>query len=84
MTTTSASTTLPVPSFADVKFQKEDVGQVMTELPSFNFYEMKESLPNHTKEQPWTSPSFSAHQSQPCSTRDEVFAIGEWAQDRIH
>jgi len=46
MTTTSASTTLPVPSFADVKFQKEDVGQVMTELPSFNFYEMKESLPN--------------------------------------
>jgi len=39
-------TTLPVPSFNEVKFQKEDVGQVMTELPAFSFYEMKESEPN--------------------------------------
>lgn len=41
-----AASTLPVPTFAPVKFQKEDVDKVMGELPAFNFYEMKEAVPN--------------------------------------
>jgi len=44
-----ATATVPATSFSTVKFQKEDVGQVMTELPEFNFYEIKESLPNPYK-----------------------------------
>jgi processing peptidase subunit alpha len=40
---------LPVPTFNEVKFQKEDVQQVMSELPAFNFYEMKEPMPNPYK-----------------------------------
>lgn len=38
----ASSTTLSVPNFSEVKFQKEDVGAVMNELPAFNFYEMLE------------------------------------------
>lgn len=45
----TAASTLPVPSFTPVKFVKEDVEQVMTELPAFNFYEMGESVPNPYK-----------------------------------
>eukprot|EP00442_Polarella_glacialis_P003066 CAMPEP_0115057212 /NCGR_PEP_ID=MMETSP0227-20121206/5632_1 /TAXON_ID=89957 /ORGANISM="Polarella glacialis, Strain CCMP 1383" /LENGTH=519 /DNA_ID=CAMNT_0002441989 /DNA_START=81 /DNA_END=1640 /DNA_ORIENTATION=- len=41
-----ATSNLPVPSFKEVKFQKEDVESVMMELPDYNFYEMKESEPN--------------------------------------
>jgi len=37
---------MPVPTFTPVKFQKENVSDVMTELPPFNFYEMKEPVPN--------------------------------------
>jgi processing peptidase subunit alpha len=36
-----ASGGLTTPSFSEVKFVKEDVGAVMSELPDFNFYEMK-------------------------------------------
>merc|ERR1712151_1226957 len=36
----------PVPTFTEVKFVKEDVESVMSELPDFNFYEMNESVPN--------------------------------------
>lgn len=43
---TPAASTLPVPTFTEVKFQKEDVEAVMTELPAFDFYEMKETVPN--------------------------------------
>lgn len=42
----AAASTLPVPAFSPVKFQKEDIEQVMSELPAFNFYEIKESEPN--------------------------------------
>jgi len=41
-----ATSTLPVPTFSQVKFAKEDVAAVMEELPEFNFYEMIESEPN--------------------------------------
>merc|ERR1719343_1907253 len=44
--TAPATSTLPVPAFTDVKFVKEDVETVMSELPEFNFYEMIESTPN--------------------------------------
>jgi processing peptidase subunit alpha len=37
---------LPALTFKEVKFMKEDVDQVMTELPAFEFYEMNESVPN--------------------------------------
>lgn len=40
---------LTAPTFSEVKFQKEDVNAVMTELPDFNFYEMKEPVPNPYK-----------------------------------
>jgi len=43
------ASTLPVPTFSEVKFKKEDVEQVMLELPEFNFYEMKEDSPNPYK-----------------------------------
>lgn len=46
---TSASSVIPAVSFSEVKFQKEDVTQVMMELPAFDFYEMKESVPNPYK-----------------------------------
>lgn len=45
----TTGSTLPVPTFAPVKFQKEDIEQVMTELPAFNFYEIKESEVNPYK-----------------------------------
>eukprot|EP00933_Yihiella_yeosuensis_P048924 TRINITY_DN453_c0_g1_i1.p1 TRINITY_DN453_c0_g1~~TRINITY_DN453_c0_g1_i1.p1 ORF type:complete len:543 (-),score=156.30 TRINITY_DN453_c0_g1_i1:399-1937(-) len=41
-----AASTLPAPTFNEVKFVKEDVEKVMMELPDYNFYEMKESTPN--------------------------------------
>jgi len=44
-----AASTLPVPTFAPVKFQKEEIEQVMSELPSFSFYEMIESEPSPYK-----------------------------------
>jgi len=44
--TAASSSTLPVPAFNQVKFVKEDVEKVMTELPDFSYYEMKESVPN--------------------------------------
>jgi len=44
-----AASTVPAQSFSVVKFQKEDVGQVMTELPAYNFYEIKEPVPNPYK-----------------------------------
>lgn len=37
---------LPAVTFNEVKFVKEDVEKVMMELPDYNFYEMKESVPN--------------------------------------
>lgn len=40
---------IPTPEFKEVKFVKEEVDDVMTELPEFNFYEMKESVPNPYK-----------------------------------
>jgi processing peptidase subunit alpha len=40
---------LPAPSFNAVKFVKEDVTNVMEELPEFNFYEMKDPVPNKYK-----------------------------------
>merc|ERR1719277_173922 len=46
VTTTPVASTFPVPSFTEVKFVKEDVEAVMSELPDFNFYEMVESVPN--------------------------------------
>lgn len=42
----AARSTLPAPTFSQVKFVKEDVEKVMQELPAFNFYEMKESSVN--------------------------------------
>jgi len=45
----ATSSSLPVPVFNEVKFQKEDVQAVMEELPAFNFYEMKEPVPNPYK-----------------------------------
>mmetsp|Transcript_45409 Transcript_45409/g.83020 ORF Transcript_45409/g.83020 Transcript_45409/m.83020 type:complete len:527 (-) Transcript_45409:92-1672(-) len=42
-------TGVPAPTFKEVKFQKEDVNDVMLELPEFNFYEMKEPVPNPYK-----------------------------------
>jgi processing peptidase subunit alpha len=42
----ATSSPLPAPSYAPIKFQKEDVEAVMTELPTYNFYEMNESVPN--------------------------------------
>jgi len=44
-----AASTLPAAQFAPVKFQKEDVEAVMKELPAFNFYEIKEPVPNPYK-----------------------------------
>jgi len=38
--------TLPAVTFKEVKFVKEDVEKVMMELPDYNFYEMKEPVPN--------------------------------------
>lgn len=43
---TAARSNLPVPTFSEIKFVKEDVEKVMQELPAFNFYEMKESSTN--------------------------------------
>eukprot|EP00928_Gymnodinium_smaydae_P041632 TRINITY_DN2814_c0_g2_i2.p1 TRINITY_DN2814_c0_g2~~TRINITY_DN2814_c0_g2_i2.p1 ORF type:complete len:524 (+),score=131.40 TRINITY_DN2814_c0_g2_i2:91-1662(+) len=40
------ASTLPAPSFTEIKFKKEDVGAVMQELPAFDFYEMKEPEAN--------------------------------------
>lgn len=40
----------PAVNFSVVKFQKEDVEQVMTELPSYNFYEIREPVPNPYKD----------------------------------
>lgn len=45
-----SSASLPAIQFAPVKFQKEDVDKVMSELPAFNFYEMKEPVPNPYKD----------------------------------
>lgn len=45
----AAASTLPAPAFTSVKFVKEDVEQVMAELPAYNFYEMKEPVPNPYK-----------------------------------
>jgi len=45
-----STSNLPVPTFAPVKFQKEDVEKVMMELPAFNFYEMREPVPNPYKD----------------------------------
>lgn len=42
----AAKLVLSAPGFAEVKFQKEDVEAVMGELPAFDFYEMKETVPN--------------------------------------
>jgi len=41
----AASSLQPV-TYKDVKFVKEDVSDVMLELPEYNFYEMKEPQPN--------------------------------------
>mmetsp|Transcript_113096 Transcript_113096/g.320384 ORF Transcript_113096/g.320384 Transcript_113096/m.320384 type:complete len:521 (+) Transcript_113096:65-1627(+) len=50
LTSTAVSTSaLPVPAFAPVKFQKEDVEQVMGEVPAFNLYEIREPAPNPYK-----------------------------------
>lgn len=46
----ATSSSLPVASFKEVKFQKENVGEVMMELPAFNFYEIKESVVNPYKD----------------------------------
>jgi processing peptidase subunit alpha len=46
---TAAATTTKTavaPAVKTVKFQKEDVNDVMSELPAFNFYELKESVDN--------------------------------------
>mmetsp|Transcript_61749 Transcript_61749/g.147317 ORF Transcript_61749/g.147317 Transcript_61749/m.147317 type:complete len:530 (-) Transcript_61749:126-1715(-) len=40
---------VPAPKFTEVKFKKEQVDDVMLELPEFNFYEMKEPVPNPYK-----------------------------------
>lgn len=45
----TAAVGLPTPAFSEVKFVKEDVEQVMQELPEFNFYEMNESVENPYK-----------------------------------
>jgi len=44
-----AASTLPAPTYTPVKFQKEDPDAVMMELPAFNYYEIKESVPNPYK-----------------------------------
>jgi len=44
-----AVSSLPIPTFAPVKFQKEEIEQVMSELPAFSFYEMNESEPSPYK-----------------------------------
>lgn len=42
--------TLPVPAFGELKFQQENLAEVMTELPAFNFYEMGEMAPHPYKD----------------------------------
>lgn len=37
---------VPAKTFSEVKFVKEDTTKVMDELPEFNFYEMKDPVPN--------------------------------------
>jgi len=44
-----SASTLPAPVFSEVKFVKEDVEQVMKELPEYNFYEIREPVPNPYK-----------------------------------
>lgn len=39
--TAAAASNLPATTFAPVKFAKEDVEVVMSELPDFNYYEIK-------------------------------------------
>lgn len=46
----TSSSPVPAQSFAEVKFVKEDVEQVMAELPAYNFYEFKEPVPNPYKD----------------------------------
>lgn len=41
-----AAAQVPAVNFNEVKFVKEDVEKVMMELPDYNFYEFKESVPN--------------------------------------
>lgn len=41
-----AAAAVPAVTFNEVKFMKEDVEKVMMELPDYNFYEMKEPVPN--------------------------------------
>merc|ERR1712136_176685 len=41
-----AASSLQAVTYNDVKFVKEDVSDVMLELPEYNFYEMKEPQPN--------------------------------------
>jgi len=41
-----AAAAVPAVTFNEVKFLKEDVEKVMMELPDYNFYEMKEPVPN--------------------------------------
>jgi len=48
-TKAAATSTLPAPTFSAVKFVKEDVTNVMEEVPDFNFYEMKDPMPNKYK-----------------------------------
>jgi len=48
--TTKAAAPATSPGFATVKFQKEDVEKVMAELPEYNFYEIKEPVPNPYKD----------------------------------
>lgn len=43
------SSVMPVPSFSEVKFVKEDVETVMQELPDYSFYEMNDSVENPYK-----------------------------------
>jgi processing peptidase subunit alpha len=40
---------VPAKTFSEVKFKKENVEEVMMELPEFNFYEIKEPAPNPYK-----------------------------------
>jgi len=48
--TTKAAAPATSPGFATVKFQKEDVEKVMAELPEYNFYEIREPVPNPYKD----------------------------------
>jgi len=48
--TTKAAAPATTPGFATVKFQKEDVEKVMAELPEYNFYEIREPVPNPYKD----------------------------------